>query len=313
MSMEYRTLPGDSGIEVSAVGLGCLPLGLMARPDEADAIVGAALDAGITFFDTADIYGGPFGQGEELLAAALGSRTADVVIATKFGAQHHHEGGGARAGAGAAAEVRRYAEDSLRRLGRDHLDLYQVHFPDPVTPMEETLEALDGLVRAGKVRAVGCSNYAAWQLADAAWIARTHDWAPFVTVQNRYSLLTRDAERELLPAAAAHDVAMLPYFPLESGLLSGKYRRGERAPEGTRLATWGGFADDAKLAVVERIEAALPGVSILQAAMGWLASRPGVASVIAGATRPEQVLANVEAAAWRPTEEQAAALDELTR
>ena len=302
--MEYRDLPGDSGIQVSAVGLGCLPFGLMAQPAQVDAIVGAALDAGVTFFDTADIYGGPFGQGEELLAAALGSRTNDVVVATKFGAQHHHEGGGGRLGAGAADAVRSYAEESLRRLGRDHIDLYQVHFPDPATPVEETIEALDALVQAGKVRAVGCSNFAAWQLVDAAWIARTNGWSPFVTAQNRYSLLSRDIERELLPAAAAHGAAILPYFPLESGLLSGKYQRGVAAPEGTRLAAWGGFADDTKMAQVEAIEAALPDVSILQAAMGWLASRPGVASVIAGATTPEQVVANVEAAEWRPSEQQ---------
>ena len=310
--MEYRRLPGDSGIEVSAIGLGCLPFGLMADADAVRGVVDAALDAGITFFDTADIYGGPFGQGEELLAAALGSRSDDVVIATKFGAQHHHEGGGARPGAGAADAVRGYAEDSLRRLGRDHIDLYQVHFPDPVTPIDGTIEALDGLVRSGKVRAVGCSNFAAWQLVDAAWIARTRDFAPFVTAQNRYSLLSRDAERELVPAAAAHGAALLPYFPLESGLLSGKYTRGEAAPAGTRLATWGGFADDAKMAQVERIEEALEGVSILQVALGWLVDRPTVASVIAGATRPEQVVANVAAAAWRPTDEQRTLLDDLT-
>jgi len=311
--MEYRLLPGDSGITVSVVGLGCLPFGLMVKPDQVNEIVAAALDAGITFFDTADIYGGPFGQGEELLAAALGAQTRDVVIATKFGAQHHHEGGGARPGAGAKKAVLGYAEDSLRRLGRDHIDLYQVHFPDPVTPIDETLEALDELVQSGKVRAIGCSNYAAWQLADAAWISRTNGWASFVTAQNRYSVLSRDAERELLPAARAHGAAVLPYFPLESGLLSGKYTRGEKAPDGTRLAAWGGFADDAKMAQVEQLEAALDGVSILQVAMGWLASRDGVASVIAGVTRSEQLVANVEAAAWRPTDEQAAAIDSITR
>jgi len=309
--MESRTLPGTSGIEVSVVGMGCLPFGLMIDQEQVNAVVNASLDAGITFFDTADIYGGPHGQGEEVLAAALGKRINDVVIASKFGAQHRHEGGGGRSGAGAADAVRGYAEDSLRKLGRDHIDLYQVHFPDPATPIDETLEALDGLVQSGKVRAIGCSNFAAWQLVDAAWTSSTNGWAPFVTAQNRYSLLSREAERELMPAAAAHDTAILPYFPLESGLLSGKYKRGVAAPEGTRLATWGGFADDAKMAKVEEIEAALPGVSILQVAMGWLASREGVASVIAGATKPEHVVANVAAVAWRPDAEQAKILDEL--
>jgi aryl-alcohol dehydrogenase-like predicted oxidoreductase len=311
--MELRPLPGTSGIEVSVVGLGCLPLGLMIDQPQVDAVVGAALDAGITFFDTADIYGGPFGQGEEVLAKALGARINDVVIATKFGAQHHFEGGGARAGAGAAGAVRGYAEDSLRRLGRDHIDLYQVHFPDPATPIDETLEALSDLVVSGKVRAIGCSNFAAWQLADAMWTAKVNDWAPFVTAQNRYSVLSRDAERELIPAAQHHDVALLPYFPLESGLLSGKYTRGEQAPEGTRLATWGGFADDSKMAQVEQIESALPGTPILDIAMGWLAAQPQVVSIIAGATKPEHVIANVAAAAWRPTVEQSAAIDTITR
>jgi aryl-alcohol dehydrogenase-like predicted oxidoreductase len=310
--MEQRVLPGDSGVSVSVVGMGCLPFGLMIDQAAVDEVVHAALDQGITFFDSADIYGGPFGQGEEVLAKALGSRINDVVIATKFGAQHFFEGGGARAGAGQADAVRGYAEDSLRRLGREHIDLYQVHFPDPVTPFDETLEALDGLVREGKVRAIGCSNFAAWQLVDAAWISRTNGWAPFVTAQNRYSLLSREVEKELLPAATAHGAALLPYFPLESGLLSGKYSRGVPAPEGTRLATWGGFADDAKMAKVEELEAALPGVSILEIAMGWLASRPGVASVIAGATKPEHVRANVAAAEWRPNEDQLTAIDTIT-
>jgi len=310
--MENRTLPGTSGIAVSVVGMGCLPFGLMIDQPQVDAVVNASLDAGITFFDTADIYGGPHGQGEEVVAAALGTRINDVVIASKFGAQHRHEGGGGRRGAGEADAVRGYAEDSLRRLGRDHIDLYQVHFPDPATPIDETLEALDGLVQSGKVRAIGCSNFAAWQLVDAAWTSQVNGWAPFVSAQNRYSLLSREIERDLLPAAKAKDVAILPYFPLESGLLSGKYTRGQKAPEGTRLATWGGFADDAKMEKVEQIEAALPGVSILQVAMGWLAAQDGVVSVIAGATKPEHVAANVEAAAWRPTAEQALLIDELT-
>ncbi len=309
--MEMRTLPGDSGIEVSAVGLGCLPFGLMVDADGTTAVVHAALEDGVTFFDTADIYGGPLGQGEELLAKALGPRIDEIVVATKFGAQHWHEGGGARPGAGARDKVIGYAEDSLRRLGRDHIDLYQVHFPDQVTPIEETMSALDALVTSGKVRAIGCSNFAAWQLVDAMWIARTNGWSPFVTAQNRYSVLTRDAERELVPAAIAHSTALLPYFPLESGLLSGKYQRGQAAPGGTRLAMWGGFADDAKLAQVEQLEDALEGVTILQVAMGWLASRPAVASVIAGATRPEQVTANVAAARWRPTPEQEEAIDAI--
>jgi len=312
--LAQRTL-GSSDISVPLVGVGCNAFGARIDAERTQAVVDAAIEHGATFFDTADSYG--LGQSEELLGAALGARRDDVVIATKFGMDMQGTNGDDGGRRGSAAYVRTAVEASLRRLGTDHIDLYQLHTPDPNTPIEETLTAMSELVTAGKVRAIGCSNMQAWQLVDAAWTAAAAGFQGFVTAQNEYSLYNRTAEVELTPACLELNVGILPYFPLASGLLTGKYRRGESAPEGTRL---GGEAQAKRLASsdwdkVEALEAfaAERDISILQLAMGGLAAQPAVASVIAGATSPEQIASNVEAARWEPSEDDLAALAKIGR
>jgi aryl-alcohol dehydrogenase-like predicted oxidoreductase len=312
--MTYRPL-GTSGLMVSTVGLGTNAFGARIDEEESQAVVDAALDAGITLFDTADTYGR--GASEELLGRALGKRRDDVVVATKFGMDMGGANGpdwGARA---SRRYVRRAVEASLRRLGTDHIDLYQLHQPDLVTPVAETLEALTELVTEGKVRYLGCSNFAAWEVVDAHWTARTKNLQPFVSAQNEYSLYNRAAEEELLPALSQVGMGLIAYFPLAYGLLTGKYRRDAEAPPGSRLS-----ADNQSHRLAnadwERIEALegyadQRGVNILDVAMGGLAAQPTVASVIAGATRPEQVEANVRAGLWRPSSDDLAALAEVNR
>jgi aryl-alcohol dehydrogenase-like predicted oxidoreductase len=299
---------GESGIDVSVVGLGCMNFGMMCDQSSTTAIVDAALDAGVNFFDVADIYGGPHGKAEELLGKALGGRRGDIVLATKFGAKQGG-GGGAAVGGGSRDYIVGAVEDSLQRLGTDYIDLYQHHFPDAETPVDETLRALDDLVRAGKVRAIGCSNYSGAMLDEAAKFSADHDSAAFVSAQNRYSLLTRDIEQDLVPAAEQHHVGILPYFPLESGLLTGKYRKDEKAPADTRFGKWGGggiFASDERYTIVEGLReyGESIGRSVLDIAIGWLAAQPYVSSVIAGVTKPEQIRGNVAAADWAPTQQQ---------
>jgi aryl-alcohol dehydrogenase-like predicted oxidoreductase len=308
----YRQL-GGSGLTVSTVGLGCNNFGGRIDEDRTRAVVDAAVDAGITLFDTADSYGATPGRSEELLGRSLGNRRADVVVATKFGSDLSAANGadwGARA---SRRYVRIAVEASLRRLGTDWIDLYQLHRPDGVTPMEETLAALDELVVEGKVRYIGHSNLRSWQVVDADWTARTAGLTPFVSAQNEYSLLNRGIEAELVPACESVGVGVLPYFPLASGLLTGKYTRGAAAPDGTRLATVPSRLRAADFDRIEALEhyAAERGRSLLDVAIGGLAAQPAVASVIAGATSPEQVRANVTAGAWQPTAEDLAALDEV--
>jgi aryl-alcohol dehydrogenase-like predicted oxidoreductase len=271
-------------------------------------VVHAALDAGINFLDTADIYGGT--KSEEFLGRALQGRRDQAVIATKFGGQIDEQRKGAR-----AAYVRQAAEDSLRRLGTDRIDLYQLHMPDPETPIEETLGALNELVRAGKVREIGCSNFSVEQLR-AAEAAMPRGGARFVSVQNEYSLLKRDPERDgVLAECERAGLAFLPYFPLASGLLTGKYRQGQPAPEGSRLAgeSAGKFRNEENLARVEALIrfAESRGHTILELAFSWLLTRPAVASVIAGATKPEQVRANIAAAGWRLTADDLVEIDRI--
>ncbi len=293
--METRTI---GSLQVSVVGLGCNNFGMRIGRKETADVVGAALDAGITLFDTADIYGGT--KSEEYLGAALGARRDEIVLATKFGVPYEgHEGGAS------AAYIRLAVEDSLTRLGTDRIDLYQLHAPDSTTPIAETIGALGELVSEGKIREFGCSNFDVALLEEAA--TATPPSAPgFVSVQNQYNILYREPEDGVLDECARAGMAFLPYFPLASGLLSGKYRAGEPAPEGTRLAAMGDRAaaqlSDERLAAVAGLEAVARsgGHSVLDLAFGWLLSRPAVASVIAGATRPEQVTANVAAGQWRP-------------
>ena len=314
MSHSPRKL-GSSQVTVPAVGIGCNAFGTRMDLDQVQAVVDAAIEHGATFFDTADVYG--LGASEELLGQALGSRRDEVTIATKFGMDMKGHSGDDHGRRGSAAYVRTSVEASLRRLGTDHIDLYQLHVPDPHTPIEETLEALDDLVTAGTVRAIGCSNLQAWQVVDAAWTSRTRDLSSFVTAQNEYSLYNRTAERELVPACLDLGVGILPYFPLAYGLLTGKYHRGEDAPAGSRLSL---SSQARRLANADwdRIEALeafakSQGISVLELAIGGLAAKPAVASVIAGVTRPEQVEANVRAADWEPSDEALDALAEIGR
>ena len=309
--MTYRQL-GDSGLTVSTVGLGCNTFGR--RIDEATtaAVVRQALDAGVTLFDTADSYGQ--GASEELLGRALGSERENVVVATKFGMDMQGANGPDWGARGSRRYVRRAVEASLRRLGTDWIDLYQLHRPDGVTPIGETLAALTELVQEGKVRYVGSSNLDGWQVVDADWVARSEGFERFVSAQNEYSLLERGVEDELVPACDHVGVGVLPYFPLASGLLTGKYRRGEAAPTGTRLADGSDRLARADWDTIEALEAyaAERGLRLIDVAIGGLAAQPAVASVISGATSPEQVLDNVRAGSWEPTAADLAALDDLT-
>jgi aryl-alcohol dehydrogenase-like predicted oxidoreductase len=309
--MRHRPL-GDSGLVVSVVGLGCNAFGRRIDAAASAAVVHAALDEGITLFDTADIYG--LGASETMLGQALGSRRADVVIATKFGSDMQGGNGpdwGARA---ARRYIRTAVAASLNRLGTDWIDLYQLHEPDGITPIDETLAALDEIVAEGKVRYVGSSNFAAWQVVEADWVARTGGYERFVSAQNKYSVYDRAAEAELVPACERTGVGILPYFPLEYGLLTGKYRRGEPAPDDSRLAVETARFQNADFDRIEALQrfAADLGIGLLEVAFGGLAAQPAVGSVIAGATKPEQVRANVAAAGWQPTADDLAALDEVS-
>ncbi len=297
--MRYRPL-GDSGLVVSVVGVGCNAFGTRINEDQARDVVHAALEVGVTLFDTADGYGD--GASEEFLGRALKSRRDEVIVATKFGrGGHQSEHFGAYGG---RRYVRRTVEASLRRLRTDYIDLYQLHRPDPITPMEETLSALSDLVTEGKVRYIGSSNFSAWQVTEADWIARQGGLHRFVSAQNEYSLYNRLAEDELVPACRHLGVGILPYFPLAYGLLTGKYGRDIEPPDGSRLAR---FDQAKRLASADwdRIEALQSfadsrGISLLTLAIAGLAAMPAVGSVISGATKPEQVRTNVEALRWQP-------------
>ncbi|VXB37661.1 aldo/keto reductase [Aeromicrobium sp. 9AM] len=312
MTISRRNL-GTSSITVSTVGVGCNAFGTRIDADQTRAVVDAAFEHGVDFFDTADVYG--TGQSEQLLGDALKGRRDEVVIATKFGMDMQGVNGDDGGRRGTATYVRTAIEASLKRLGTDHVDLYQLHTPDPSTPIEETLGAMTELVKEGKVRAIGSSNLQAWQVVDADWTSRTSGLESFVTAQNEYSLYNRTAETELVPACEALGVGLLPYFPLAYGLLTGKYTRGEDAPEGTRLAVQRGRLESADWDRIEALEsfAAARDISILDLAIGGLAAQPAVTSVIAGATKPEQVAANAAAGEWMPTAEDLDELAELGR
>jgi len=311
--MKLRKL-GKAGPEVSVVGLGCNNFGLRIDLEASRKVIHKALEVGITLFDTADIYGNRGGS-ESILGQVLGENRKRVVLATKFG-------GGMNEAQTMKGASRRYimsaAEASLKRLRTDWIDLYQIHFPDPATPIEETLRALDDLIREGKVRYIGCSNFAGWQVVDAQWTARHFNLQAFVSCQNEYSMLVRSVERELLPAMQKFDLGMLPYFPLASGLLTGKYARNKPAPEDSRFHALKGLADryltEGNWKFVERLEkfCAQRGHTLLELAFTWLLARPTVASVIAGATKPEQVEQNAKASEGTLTPEELAEIDEIT-
>jgi aryl-alcohol dehydrogenase-like predicted oxidoreductase len=306
--MRSRTL-GTSGPEVSVVGLGCNNFSSRVQEEGTRVVVEAALDAGVTLFDTADVYGNRGGS-EELLGKALKGRRDEVVLATKFG---HAMSDDAPPNRGSREYIRSAVQASLKRLRTDWIDLYQYHRPDGITPIAETLGALDELVREGTVRHVGSSNFDGRQVVEAEELARDRGWARFVSAQNEYSLLERGAEDELLPTCERLGIGVLPYFPLASGLLTGKYRRGSPAPAGSRLVTRPERLTPETYDRVEALErfAEERGASLLDVAIGGLAAQPAIASVIAGATKPEQVRANAAAGEWQPSEDDLRALGEL--
>lgn len=309
---------GASGLLVSAVGLGCNNFG---RPgtrtetlDGTRDVLDAAIDAGVTFLDTADMYGKDPGLSETLVGEALGGRRDRVTLATKFGHSGRDMGYGPTGSPASRSYVRRAVEASLTRLQTDWIDLYQLHTPDPLTPIEETLDVLGDLIREGKVRYIGHSNLSGWQIAEAHYVAAERAGVPFVSAQNHYSLLARAAEREVLPAVERFGLGFLPYFPLHNGLLTGKFTR-DHAPADTRIMrqrqhVW----QEAPWDALEAFQAFCDerGITMLEATFGWLLARPALASVIAGATSPEQVHANAAAAtAWSPTADELARIDEL--
>jgi aryl-alcohol dehydrogenase-like predicted oxidoreductase len=311
--MELRNL-GRSGLRVSLVGLGCNNFGDRLGLDDARKVVERALDLGITFFDTADRYGGP-GASETILGKIFGGRRQDIVLATKFGISLQDR----TALAGASRRyIRTAVEGSLKRLKTDWIDLYQVHQPDPLTPIEETLRTLDDLVHEGKVRYLGTSNFAAWQVADAEWTARAIDSERFVSVQDEYSLAYRGHEKELIPAVREYGLGFLPYRPLASGLLTGKYRRHQPPAEGTRLSKMKHHAEkylsDANFDTIERLSAFARqrGCTMAELAFSWLAAQPFVSSIIPGASTPAQLEENLAAAAYRLTPEDLVEIDRLT-
>jgi aryl-alcohol dehydrogenase-like predicted oxidoreductase len=311
-SLPSRRL-GDSELEVSLAGLGCNNFGRRLDLDGTAVVLEAALAAGITLFDTADIYGD--GASEKLMGEALAGRRDEYVLATKFGMEiSGPEAEGAPDAARGSREYIRWAvEGSLRRLGVERIDLYQYHQPDGVTPLSETVAALDELVREGLVTAIGCSNFSAAQLREAERISAANGSARFVTLQNEYSLLQREIEAEVMPACEQLNVSILPFFPLASGLLTGKYRRGEKGPEGSRLTAAEEPGSAEQFDVVEGLEAfaAERGIGILDVAIATLVAKPVVGSVIAGATKPEQIAANVAALRWAPGEADLAELDRI--
>jgi 1-deoxyxylulose-5-phosphate synthase len=314
--MDIRRL-GHSGLAVSVVGLGCNNLGRAGAPTEsaagAAAVVSAAVDAGITLFDTSDSYGKTPGLSEELLGRALGARRGEVMVATKFGMDVGGSNGPDHGARGSRRYIIQAVEASLSRLGTDWVDLYQFHTPDPSTPIEETLAALDALVTSGKVRYLGHSNRSGWQIADAEYVARTSGHTRFISAQNQYSLLDRRAELEVVPAAQAYGIGVLPYFPLANGLLTGKYRQGF-APAGSRLTrSRSHLLHETDFEQLGRFSAfaAARGLSEVVVAVAWLAAQPAVASVIAGATTPEQVRENAGSTRWKPDQEDLAELDTI--
>ena len=314
--MELRNV-GTSGLRVSAIGLGCNNFGRPVDLEGARAVVHKALDLGVTFFDCGDVYGRR-GGAETILGEVLGPRRKDIVLVTKFGRQMDAEGkliGGSR------RYIMTAVEASLKRLKTDWIDLYQYHLVDPLTPIEETLRALDDLVHQGKVRYIGCSQMPAWQVVDSLWISRAHNLARFIACEDEYSLLARGVERELVPAMKAHGLGLLPFYPLASGLLTGKYKRGAALPADSRFAVVkerdyvGQFLTEANWSLLDKLTAFADGrgYKLLDLAMSWIASRPSVASVIAGATKPEQVEANVKAASLKLTAEDFAEIDRMPR
>ena len=312
--MEYRNL-GNSGMKVSEVSLGGDTFGVGVDEQATATIVNHALNLGINYIDTADVYGGRLS--EQFVGKALKGKRSRVFIATKFGAALGEDNKGfvRKEGLGSRNYIMKAVDSSLKRLNTDYIDLYQFHLPDPTTPIEETLRALDELVRAGKVRYIGCSNVAAWELCEALWTSKMHNIVSFVSVQPRYNLLDRHIEEELVPCCQAHNIGVIPWFPLAAGFLTGKYHRGEAFKAGTRFSSnptfYRRFATDANFDILDKLQAFASerGHSLAELAIAWLVSQPWISTVIAGVTKTEQVSANVAAARWKLTAEEMSQLD----
>ena len=306
--MEYRQL-GKSGLQVSVVGLGTNNFGRRVDAQGTAAVIGHALDVGINLIDTSNSYGGALS--EEYIGRALKGRRDEAIIATKVSSRM---GDGPNRAGNSRQHIMVEVENSLRRLDTDFIDLYQIHWVDPNSPIEETLRALDDLVRQGKVRYIGCSNFSAWQVCEAIWTSKTKGLTSFASVQPAYSMLTRGIEGELVPFCAEYGVGILPYYPLANGFLTGKYRRGQKAPQGTRLAENDrGMLTDKMFDVLEGLEAfsGERGHAVLELAFAWLLANPAISSVIAGATKVEQVIANSKAAGWHLTADEMGQIDTL--
>ncbi|NEN07392.1 aldo/keto reductase [Diaminobutyricibacter tongyongensis] len=315
--IEYRTL-GTSGLVVSTIGLGCNNFGRQGTASESqagtDAVIGAAIDTGVTLFDTADIYGAERGLSETLMGNALAGKRDGIVLATKFGMDMGGANGPDWGVRGSRRYIRLAVEASLRRLRTDWIDLYQLHTPDPVTPIEETLATLDDLITEGKIRYIGHSNLTGWQIAEAEFTAQLAGHPKFISAQNEYSLLVRGAEKEVLPAVNRYGLGFLPYFPLYNGLFTGKFSRQGGPADSRIMRIRRHLADNAPWDVIEQYQAFCDerGVTMLEATFAWLLAQPGLTSVIAGATRPEQIIQNAEAASsWKPTADEVAAISDL--
>ena len=303
--MEYRNL-GNSELNVSILSLGCLNFGLFCDQETTTEIINTAIDLGVNCIDTAALYGGPKGHCETLVGKAIEGQRDKVILATKFGADSNARGSGLKGG-GKKDYIVNSVEESLTRLNIDYIDLYQMHFPDHETPIDETLRALDDLVTSGKVRYIGSSNFASWQISEAAWTAITNEISQFVSLQTRYSILNRDMEKEIVPACEKHNISILPFFPLESGLLTGKVKRDEDPPPGTRLAIWGGaFRSDWKFDVMEKITEFGQSIdrNILEMSLSWAANQKQIGSVLVGATKSEQLIQNINAISWKMSPEE---------
>lgn len=310
--MEYRRL-GNSGLKVSEISLGGNVFGKWADESMSIAVINHALEMGINYIDTADMYGQ--GRSEELIGKTVKSKRSQSIIATKFG---HPMGDGPNESGASRYHIMKALDASLRRLQTDYIDLYQVHLPDPTTPIEETLRALDDLVRAGKVRYIGCSNFAAWQLCEALWISKVNNLHSFVTVQPRYNLLERQIETELVPCCQAYNIGVIPWGPLVGGFLTGKYRKGQEAPAGVRLSEpyplYDNIFTEANWNKLSKLEtfATERGHTVGELAIAWLLAKPWISTVIVGARNLEQISANATAAEWKLTAEEAAAVDAIS-
>ena len=312
--MEYRNL-GNSELNVSVFSLGCLNFGLFCDQETTTKIINTAIDLGVNCIDTAALYGGPKGHCETIVGKAIEGQREKIILATKCGADPAARGSGIKDG-GTRDYIIKSVEESLTRLDTDYIDLYQMHFPDHETPIDETLRALDDLVSSGKVRYIGSSNFASWQISEAAWTAITNELNHFISLQTRYSILNRDMEKEIVPACEKHNISILPFFPLESGLLTGKVKRNEDPPPGTRLAIWkGAFQSDSKFDLMDKLIEFGKSINrnILELSLCWAANQNQIGSVLVGVTKPEQLIQNVEAISWKMTPEEMESINNILK